>query len=100
MNYCKFCGLNKRVLESGVEVEFFLDGVQTYWCGMCRAGSKEYFQDITTDDFVPLIELTEESIEDFMDLGDTTNNRIKLEWLTNEVWRAKRELVWRVIEGV
>lgn len=100
MNYCKFCGLNKRILDSGVDVEFYLDGIQTYWCGLCREGSKEYFQDFDTENIVPLIELTEETIESFEDLADTPSNRTKKMWLTNEIWRAKRELVWRVIEDV
>ena len=100
MNYCKFCGLNKRVLDSGVDVEFLVDGVQTYWCGLCRAGSRVYFQDFETVSLQPLIELTENTIDSFMDLADNMQNRIKAQWLSNEVWRAKRELVWRVIEDV
>lgn len=100
MNYCKFCGLNRNVLETGVEVEFLLDGIQTYWCGLCRAGSKEYFQDFETEALPPLIHITEKTIEDFMDLADKLSNKIKVQWLNNEVFRAKRELVWRVIEDV
>lgn len=101
--YCDFCGGgNGQLLSTGDErsVAFYLDEQPVLWDGVCREGSKEYFKDFETPILVALIEKSEQVLKDdpirWEPPYDDPKVHIRKIWISDEVFRGKQELVYRI----
>lgn len=101
---CDFCRLDDLLGEfDQSSLVFYLDGIPKLWCGQCREGSRIYFSDYGTPALVQLCNLTDKVLEDeqveFESLDHELEAKMKFAWLSDEVFRAKQEITFRVLEA-
>lgn len=98
---CDFCGEPDLLgQEDTRSLVFFLENEAVLWDGVCREGSLIYFKPFDSLEMVKLIQKTHAVLSlEGMALLDDADSRLKRDWLEDELWRAKQELVFRVMEA-
>lgn len=106
--FCDFCGSGGGyLLTVGDEhsVVFYLDDdpAPKVWDGRCPEGSRVYFKRFDSPKIVELIQKSVEVLEEdpirFEPPYDDPKTRLRKVYISQEVERAKRELLYRLDEG-
>lgn len=91
---CDFCGVQPDLNP----LYFQAEEVMT-WCGVCRAGSREYFIDETNDEIMTVILVATEVLKTDPIRGDEEEEILFRKMnLEEEIERCKSELVFRVTD--
>ncbi len=92
---CDYC------TYSSAELLIDKGGPVSAWCGYCFNGCLEYFEGSSTEDLIAAVldgtKALEDNPIDYDEYGEVHDRKV---WIHDEIERAKRELIRRLVKGV